>query len=163
MKVQCYWGIIMNEIIDEDFQDNKELHEPELVTSARKQLDFIELILIASRVLIGIFYCIFSSITSIDISSEAGSCVAEIIGICIFFSIIKNGHKNAAILPLIGGFISLSYAMAGFSEVDNFISIGLIVYLLLISIFQIISMIYILWSKKITFYCNYTLFNKSSK
>ena len=145
----------MNEIIDEDFQDSKELHEPELVTSARKQLDFIELILIASRVLIGIFYCIFSSITSIDISSEAG--------ICIFFSIIKNGHKSAAILPLLSGFISLSYAMEGFSEVDNFISIGLIVYLLLISIFQIISMIYILWSKKITFYCNYTLFNKSNK
>jgi len=152
----------MNEIINEDFQDNDELQEPKLVTAARKQLDFIELILIATRVLLGIIYCIFSSVTSIDISSDAGKCVAEIVGICIIFSIIKNGHKNVAILPLIGGFISLGYATGNFAESDNFISISLIIYVFLISLFQFISMIYILWSKKITFYCNYVLFNRSN-
>lgn len=153
----------MNEIINGDFQDNDEIQEPELVTTARKQLDFIELILIATRVLLGIIYCIFSSLTSIDISNNAGKCIAEIVGICIIFSIIKNGHKNAAILPVIGGVISLGYATSNFAEANNFIIIGLVLYVFLISLFQLISMIYILWSKKITFYCNYTLFNRNNK
>lgn len=148
----------MNEIINKDLQ----LQEPELVTAARKQLDFIELILIATKVLLGIIYCIFSSITSIDISTDAGICVAGTVGICIIFSIIKNGHKNIAILPLIGGIISFSYAIGNFTESDNFICTSLIIYFFLTSLFQSISMIYILWSKEITFYCNYVLFNKSN-
>lgn len=148
----------MNEIINKDFQSQ----EPELVVAARKQLDFIELILIATEVLLGIIYCIFSSITSINISTDAGKCVAGTVGICIIFSIIKNGHKNIAILPLIGGIISFSYAIGNFTESDNFICTSLIIYVFLTSLFEFISMIYILCSKKITFYCNYVLFNKSN-
>lgn len=68
----------MKEIINENSKDNKEVQEPELITTARNQLDFI-------------------------------------------------------------------------------------IYVFLVSLFQLVSMIYILYSKKITFYCNYTLFNRSNK
>ncbi|GAA0075645.1 hypothetical protein UT300005_00230 [Clostridium sp. CTA-5] len=138
---------------------NENLPEPELITKSRRILNIIQAVLIGFRVIIILFYGILSTMGA-DIGEEPLKLLIEIGVISIFLDIIKSGKKQIAILPLLGGIKSI---VEVFSLSDSsIIVIFMSCYLAVMGFFQILSMGYILFSKKIEFYCNYVLYNKNN-
>ncbi|MBW6410163.1 hypothetical protein [Clostridium weizhouense] len=139
---------------------NENLPEPELITKSRKILDIIQAVLIGFRVIMILFCVILSIMGEEDMRGNAIKLVIEIGVICVFLHIIKNGKKQIAILPLLGGIKSI---VEVFSLSDSSIIVTFISYCLVFMVFfQISSMLYILYSKKIEFYCHYVLYNRNN-
>ncbi|GAA0075647.1 hypothetical protein UT300005_00250 [Clostridium sp. CTA-5] len=142
---------------------NENLPEPELITKSRRILDIIQAVLIGFRVIIILFCVILSIIGEEDMGGNVIKLIIEIGVICFFLHIIKNGKKKIAILPLLGGVIGLTSISEIFSLSDGSIILTLSSYCLVFMVFfQIASMLYILSSKKIEFYCHYVLYNKNN-
>lgn len=142
---------------------NENLPEPELITKSRRILDIIQAVLIGFRVIIILVYGILSIMGEEDMGGNVIKLIIEIGVICVFLHIIKNGNKKIAILPLLGGFISIKFVGEIFSLSYGSIIVTFISYCLVFMVFfQIVSMLYILLSKKIEFYCHYVLYNRNN-
>ena len=147
----------MNKIIYED------IRELDLLTEAKRNLYIIEFMLITCRIFLNLFYYISSPTKLVNFKLEILICFIEITAIHIFFRIIKYGYKKIAFLPLLFCFLYLIFFVKNITNSYSVISIFLIYSTFINSIFQFLSMIYILLSKKVGFYCNYTLFNRNIK
>lgn len=147
----------MNKIIYED------IRELDLLKEAKRKLYIIEFMLITCRIFLNLFYYISSPTKLVNFKLEILICFIEIAAIHIFFRIIKYGYKKIAFLLLLFCFLSLIFFVKNINKSYSIINIFLIYSTLINSILQFLSMTYILLSKKVDFYCNYTLFNRNIK
>ncbi|BCZ47517.1 hypothetical protein psyc5s11_35840 [Clostridium gelidum] len=141
----------------------EKLPEPELITRSRRNLNIIQAVLIGFRVITILLYVAFSIMGVEYLDGDILKCIVEIGVIFMILHVIKSGYKKIAILPLIGGLISVKYVSESFSLSNGSIPLTLISYFIaLMTFFQFASMTYILASKKIEFYCYYALYNKNN-
>ncbi|WP_315078911.1 hypothetical protein [uncultured Clostridium sp.] len=142
---------------------NQSLPEPELIAESRRTLNIIQAVLIAFRVIIILFYVILSIFGLEDMYGNIVQCFLEIGVLFFFLHTIKNGHKKIAILPLLGGIVSFKFISESFSSSNGDIFLTLLsCYIALMGMFQLVSMAYILLSRRIEFYCYYVLYNKKN-